>query len=111
MAAPNSFSPTTTRVVGELSQAAARIAASRFAATSSRSSSNKSAHPVKVIDALAPAQHALRRFDVGPALIASDAAVCRRSSGVIDGKAFWPLPIAADCRAAGRHPAGSRGTN
>ena len=66
-----------------------RIAASRLAATSSRSSSNKSAYTSSVIDAMACPSIRCTAFTLAPALTARLAAVRRRSCGVIVGNVCY----------------------
>jgi len=70
----------------------ALIAASRRAATPSRSSSNRSAYTSRVMDALASPSIRCTAFTLAPALTAELAAVCRKSCGVIVGNVsstFW----------------------
>jgi hypothetical protein len=73
---------------------AALIAASRFAATSSRSSSNKSAYTSSVMLAIAWPSIRWTALTLAPAMIARLAAVWRRSCGVIVGNSgvvAWPV--------------------
>jgi hypothetical protein len=68
------------------------MAASRLSATLSRSSSNRSAYTSNVMDALACPNIRCNALTLAPADTARDAAVCRRSCGVIvgnDSSAFW----------------------
>jgi len=68
------------------------MAASKPTATLSRSSSNRSAYTSNVMLALACPSIRCNAFTLAPADTASDAAVCRRSCGVIEGNdssAFW----------------------